>query len=170
LKIVLTGPESSGKTTLASWIAMSYGMRLVHELARDYLLLQTNGYNENSVREIALLQMWEERTAEKISDLVVCDTDLLTILIWQSEKFGHYDVDLYSKWVNSRVDMYYLCSPDIPWEQDSLRENEHDRSRLFNIYEKMLCEHSKKFTLISGDFQTRKNEITQSLFLLLNRL
>lgn len=162
-KIVFTGPESTGKTTLSEWFSVYAGYRLVPEYARTYLV-DTNGhYDQNDVRTIGLLQDWEERMAERDAQNIVCDTDLLTILIWQEEKYGKYDADLYQWWIASKADMYFLCTADIPWEADALRENPLDRDRLLLKYISFLEEASKMYILISGSLEQRQTSILEKL-------
>ncbi|MBK8625950.1 MAG: hypothetical protein IPN86_10425 [Saprospiraceae bacterium] len=67
------------------------------------------------------LQDWEERMAERDAQNIVCDTDLLTILIWQEEKYGKYDADLYQWWIASKADMYFYVQLTYLGEADALR-------------------------------------------------
>ena len=128
---VLTGPESTGKTTLAQQLAVEWNMPLVPEFARQYLENKVDSYTLEDVDFIGQKQ-WELELATE-GELVICDTDLLTIYIWKKERFSML-----------RIQPYFHCSKDvqailtfaanIPWVPDPLRENPMDRDRLFEIY------------------------------------
>ena len=146
-KIGITGPESSGKTTLANSLGVFYKCPIVTEFARDYLNSLTRKYKYHDLLHIAKGQRKLELQIEKKHNLIICDTTLQTIKIWSLEKFNKCD-----EWLlNQSADYthYLLCDPNIPWESDPLRENPLDRNRLFNIYIEEL--KGKKFTIISGN-------------------
>jgi len=163
VKIVFTGPECTGKTSIAQIIGQRYDFYFIPEMARAYLDLRHNTYNEQSLYEIALLQLWEEKTGMENHHSLCCDTDLLTILIWQNEKYGYSDQDLMKKWLQSTVDMFFLCSPDFPWEYDSQRENPEDRQRLYNIYHDMLTQSNHPFHILKGPLEQRILDVEEIL-------
>lgn len=163
MKIVFTGPESTGKTTLASWLSEYTNFKLVPEIARDVLSLTNGLYGRETVREIGLMQNNRESFAASQFSDIICDTDLLTIIIWQEEKYGKYDDDFYQWWMNSSVDLYFLCTPDIPWEADILRENPKDRDRLFEKYQQFIDISGKPYNVLNGTLQNRKDDILHFL-------
>lgn len=135
LRVVITGPESSGKSVLAGELADFYGAPLVQEYARTYLEQRPGAYVQADLLAIAQEQVAAERQAiEQAVDLVICDTDLFTIRIWFLEKFGSCDPWIDAHLVPPVESLWLLCSPDLPWEPDPLRENPHDRDRLFDRY------------------------------------
>jgi nicotinamide riboside kinase len=181
LKIILTGPESCGKTTLARQLAEHFDVPLVEEYVREYFeKKQTTQYQEADLKEIAIGQITAEKKAESAlfkqlkhkkrankPPFFICDTDVLTIKIWSEEKYGHCD-----KWIIEQVQipdistlqtsnpqlqtLYLLCSPEgIAWEADSLRENPNDRERLFEVYEKELIFYKKNYKILRGGIEER---------------
>ena len=89
--VVLTGPESCGKTTLARQLADRWEVPLVNEAARDYLQ-NKDSYKESDLLEIAKLQnAMEQKKTVLPAEKLVCDTDLLVILIWSEFKYGSCD-------------------------------------------------------------------------------
>ncbi len=163
-KIVLTGPESSGKTTLAETLAEYYQTMWVPEYARFYVENLGRPYTELDLLEIAKEQLrQEDHTAAQVSNILFCDTDLITISIWQKEIFnGSFH------WINQEIkerhyDAYLLCAPDIPWEPDPLRENPDDRERLYKRYEEELMSLNKNFIRVSGTIEERLEQATNFL-------
>lgn len=168
MKIVFTGPECSGKSTLAELISQKYNFQLIPEMARAYLEIRMNVYNENSLYEIASLQQLEEKKGIQKQKAICCDTDLLTIIIWQNEKYGYFDQNFMITWRESKVDMFFLCSPDFPWEYDPQRENPDDRHRLFEIYFDFLRDSTHPFHVLEGPISQRietVDKILPSIFL-----
>lgn len=139
VKIVVTGPESSGKTTLVNALSLSLAVPIVQEMARPYLRAKEGAYEEEDLRYIARAQVVEEgRIAALRPRYLLCDTDLLTIVIWSKEKYGRVHSQIVNSHKANPADIYLLCTPDIPWEPDPLREHPEERERLFQYYSKAL--------------------------------
>ena len=151
LKIVITGPESSGKTTLANQLAMYFSTIPVPEFARHYIDGLSKPYNYEDLEIIAKRQIQiEDQLSLKPHPVLICDTDLITIKIWSEVKF-----DRCSEWIqetikNRKYDHYLLCEPDLPWEFDEQREHPEGRDELFQIYKKELEGLGKSFSVING--------------------
>jgi nicotinamide riboside kinase len=176
-KIVLTGPESTGKTTLARQLATHYDVPLVLEQAREFLekkqapqYFEPKGalYTYEDLSEIAKLQNDieyntqdnEHRLANVKCPFLICDTDLLTIKIWALEVFKKCPEwilqNIHNQSLRHNENLYLLCSPEgITWEDDPLRENPHDRDRLFDIYEKELIFYKKNYKILRGSIEER---------------
>ena len=158
--LVFTGPESSGKSTLAERYAYEYGLPLVREYARTYLEKIGTNYTEKDVEAIAAGQLRAEALVTPCST-IVCDTDLLTIFIWKQEKYGKTELEwarILAGYTNRR---YILCWPDMPWEYDVLRENKNDRHRLFDAYKKVLVEFGLSYWEVKGDVEKRMEVIKE---------
>ncbi len=183
-KVAIVGPESSGKTTLCETLAEHYAAPWVEEYAREHLTQRNGIYVEEDLRAIAGLQHdiglmrvsdgWrrheavyatmrphhdplDEAPGMKIPEmpLVLFDTDMITIMIWSREKFGRVHPQIEEFVRETHYDHWLLCRPDIPWEADPLRENPHDRDRLFKVYERTLKLMEKPYTIIQGDRRER---------------
>ena len=158
--VVITGPESCGKTTLAEQLSDRWNAPLVREVARDYLQ-DKHAYQKSDLLSIAKLQyeMEKERAGPSIKKLI-CDTDLLVILIWSEVKYGSCDPWIYETFENCLNQKqftrhYILCDSKIPWEPDRLRENSNNRDELFAIYEKKLMAYKANYSVVKGEPQER---------------
>ncbi len=128
--VVLTGPESCGKTTLAKQLARHYGVPWIAEQARAWLEARGGDYAYADLRRIADLQWRAERELSPSANLVILDTDLLTIRIWSEVRFGRCDPWIVKRCKSEPAKRYLLAMPDLPWIPDPLRENPYDRDRL----------------------------------------
>lgn len=162
-KILITGPESSGKSFLAKELSKHLNGVLVTEYVRQYLDGKTN-YNQKDLDCIAKGQFEAEQSGMiKGTDYLVCDTGIEVVKIWSSEKYGNVSSlvsDLYQK---SEYDLVLLCKPNIPWVPDELRENPLDRDRLFKLYKEEMRIKYPKVALIDADFGKRLPQALQLL-------
>ena len=147
-KIGIIGPESTGKSTLASYLAHRYDGVLVPEYAREYMekLAPKYEYAYEDVVHIARTQIEQLKklhssSTEGIpkgyrSDIVVFDTELIITKVWFLHKFGHCPEFLEEALHAYPMDVYLLCYPDMEWEPDPVRENPNIREYLFDWYMK----------------------------------
>lgn len=170
----MVGPESSGKTTLAEGLMFHYHGGYVSEVAREYLDEIDRPYVESDLLEIArslrslhggmgglleeisaLRPTAEQRTGKGGSRPVFFDTDPVNLVIWSREKFGRVHPEIEQLAQEMRYTWRLLCRPDIPWVPDPLRENPHDRDRLFVEWEKELKARELPYTIIEGSHEQR---------------
>ena len=165
--IVITGPESSGKTTLASQLSDFWKIPLVPEVARGYLEAK-DSYLQPDLLEMAKLQLRQELAVLSDSPAkIVCDTDLLVIMIWSEVKYGQCDPWIYTAFENnisrqSSSRSYYLCDPGIPWQADRLRENPDNRDELFDLYLQKLKEYGLDHRIVKDNPQQRLEQVLNS--------
>lgn len=154
--IAVVGPESSGKTTLSRALADALGAPWVPEHARAYLGATGGVYVEADLLRIAQGQVLaEERALAGHPTYLVCDTDLVTVLVWAREKYGRCDPWIERMARNRTYAHRLLCAPDMPWEPDPLRESPHDRDRLFSVYADTLSELEASYTVLRGSPEER---------------
>lgn len=155
-KISITGPESSGKTTLARQLALAYDCPIVPEYARLYLDGGHTISNSRDILHLAKMQIASEQESwNNRSKAMICDTDILVLYIWCKEKYYPVPSALEALLHHHTYDITLLCAPDIPWEADRWRENPLDRGRLFNHYLTVLKTLKRPFAIIEGDQQSR---------------
>jgi NadR type nicotinamide-nucleotide adenylyltransferase len=170
LKIVLTGPESTGKSTLANQLANHFEASIAPEFARYFINNLDRDYVEADLFEIAKGQLDNEQHQSLLTnEILICDTDLLTIKIWSEFKFGKCDPQIL-EWIEERkYDHYLLCGTDVEWQFDPQRENPKERVELYEIYKKELTFYNKPFTEIAGNenqrFQKASHLIEQLLII-----
>lgn len=160
LLLILTGPESTGKSTLAAVLAEALAAPLVTEQARSYLETRSASageYTEQDVLAIAQAQAQVEGAAlARQSPVVVADTDQQVLRLWWQEKFGELPEELQAlqksaPGLEAGIRRHYLlCYPDLAWEPDPLRENPNDRLRLFQRQLAMLESEQALFRVIWG--------------------
>ncbi len=166
-KIVVNGPESTGKSSLCEALATHFHTFWVPEYAREYLLAAkkrqgedgTQGvpYTPEDLSRIARGQVaLEDRLAEKAEAaghrLLFIDTDLYVIKVWSEFVFDRCDPWILDQIAVRRYDAYLLCRTDLPWEKDDLREYPDPviRERLFRIYRETLIGQFTPWAPIGG--------------------
>lgn len=172
IKVVLYGPESTGKTTLAQQLASYYNTVCVPEYSRLYAeqkLLEEKLLTKDDVMPIAKGQMALENTlAPKANRLLICDTDLLETLVYSELYYGGIDNIWLNKYAaENTYDLYFLSYIDLPWVADNLRDRPHQREAMFHAFETALQTFSKPYVLLKGTmeerFQVAKKQIDKLL-------
>ncbi|MGV6829084.1 MAG: AAA family ATPase [Flavobacteriales bacterium] len=161
IKIVLFGPESTGKTTLANQLARYYNSIWVPEYAREYLQKKWNNERKtcepSDILPIAKGQMkLENELAQKTDSVLICDTDLLETKVYSEEYYSGTCNPLLEKYaIKNSYDLYFLTNIDIPWEKDDLRDKPNDREHMFNAFKTALIKYKKSFVLLEGNKEKR---------------
>jgi NadR type nicotinamide-nucleotide adenylyltransferase len=167
-KVVIIGPESTGKSTLCEQLASHYTTTWCPEYAREYLLAHGKKYSYGNLLAIAKSQIALEDTyiiqaCSHHSPLTThhfplfIDTDMYVMKVWCEFVFGkchHYILDQVKK---RKYDLYLLCNTDLPWVKDELREypDLETRQRLYHIYKDMMSNQPVPWVEISGKKEER---------------
>ncbi len=160
--IIVTGPESSGKTTLSRAVAAHFNGTWVPEYARHYLEKRHGRYEKKDLLRIARGQyLWERYMAQQGPAPLVSDTSMLVLKVWSDYRFGQTHSWILERLRHSPQPLYLLCAPDIPWTEDPLRENPHDRELLFDIYRKELEGLGAPYAVIRG--KDREERLRQGI-------
>jgi NadR type nicotinamide-nucleotide adenylyltransferase len=155
-RVALTGPESTGKTTLAEALAMHFRTNWVKEHAREYLSGLDRSYSMDDILAIAREQLRQEQTAlQNANGLLFSDTELILIKVWSEDVFNDCPDWIRKNILPYRYDLYLLTAPDIEWKYDPLRENPHRREFLFDWYERELKIIGARYSVISGSGKAR---------------
>ena len=169
VKIVVIGPESTGKTTLTHQLAAHFNAPYVAEYAREYLEAQPEKkYELADLESIAKKQV--ERTNIALAakpKLLFCDTDLLTLHIWALDKFDKKIAFVEKNLLPQKADLYLLCAADIAWQPDPLREDSKRRDFLLEWNIQLLESIRANIKIINGEgdvrFLNAKEAVTEFL-------
>ncbi len=161
VKVVLFGPESTGKTTLSGQLARYYNTVWTPEFAREYL--QDKWNNERKICEqkdiipIAEGQIkLENDLSLKADKVLICDTDLLETKVYSEEYYGGFVNTILDKAaIENSYDIYFLTYIDTPWEADDLRDKPGERLEMFTAFENTLKKYNRPYVLLKGDKETR---------------
>jgi NadR type nicotinamide-nucleotide adenylyltransferase len=161
LKIVLFGPESTGKTTLAKQLAAHYNTVWVPEYTREYLQNKWNAKRENCTKEdllpIVLGQIAAENEAlKKANKLLIYDTNVLEIQVYSQYYYNEYFPLKIEEYLNENsYDFYFLTQIDTPWQFDDLRDRPDEREKMFCIFESQLIDYHLHYEILSGTKSVR---------------
>jgi len=157
-KIVIIGPESTGKSTLTQALAQNFDEPWVEEYARQYLEDLNRGYKFGDLRKIAAGQLaLEDQKVNLAKHRLFCDTDLHVIQVWSEHRFKKTDPWIKEQIQKRKYDLYLLTDIDMVWQEDPLREHPepHMRAYFFNTYHQLLAKRNLPFVRISGNQEER---------------
>jgi len=175
LKVVLFGPESSGKTTLSRELASYYNTHWVEEYAREYL--QNKWDQEKKICELEDIIpisngqiKLENEFSKKTKNLLICDTDLLETKVYSETYYNGFCDPILEKYaIENKYDLYILTDIDISWVKDDLRDRPNNREEMFNAFKQALITHNKPYILVSGNLNNRMKIATKEIDKLLNK-
>lgn len=157
-KVAIVGPESTGKSTMAAYLAKHYQTIWVPEFAREYcekLKEQPTWQDEINMfhGQVAL----EEELLPLANKILICDTTFITVKIWSDHIFGQSPQEVLDELPKHPYDLYLLLNIDLPWQDDPLRDFPHMREHFMSTWHKELDALNANYTLISGTGQERYN-------------
>ena len=161
LKIVLFGPESTGKTTLAQMLAEHFNTRWVPEYMREYLQLkwdkEQKSCEPHDLLPIAVGQITlENKMAAKADELLFCDTNLLELVVYSRAYYDEFvDPSLLKPALKAQYDLYFLTYIDVPWVEDDLRDRPLQRDQMFDRFKSTLEKNDLPYRLLQGNLQQR---------------
>ena len=191
-KIVIIGPESTGKSTLCGQLADHYNTLWCPEYAREYLLKHGMDYTYDDLLTIAKGQVeLEEKFIEAVrktenpkggvdshlnagtagltdlpsSPLLFIDTDMYVMKVWCEFVFGNCHQFILEQIVERKYDLYLFCNVDLPWVKDELREypDLETRNRLYFIYKDIMVNQSVPWVDISGGYEERLKKAIEAV-------
>lgn len=155
-KVVIIGPESTGKSTLCRQLAQHYNTAWVPEFARQYLLTNGTTYTFNDLLIIAKGQIALEEEHLHHSPLFI-DTDMYVMKVWCEYVFQQCHQWILDQIAERTCHLYLLCNIDLPWVRDELREypDLEARATLYHMYKDLLINQAVPWIDISGNYEQR---------------
>ena len=165
LKVVVFGPQNTGKTSLCEALAHHFNVDYVPEYSR--LFAENNSVlNEDTVLPIIKGQLkLEDDYLKKANDLLVFDTNLLETKIYAHLYYNKTIPELEHLLKNRTYDLYLLPYVDIPWVNDSIRDLPNDRLEHYNLFKSVLEKNNLNFTTLNGSL----NERLEQAILVINK-
>ena len=186
IKIVIIGPESTGKSTLCEELAQHYDALWCPEFAREYLLTYGMQYDFDDLLTIAKGQLaledeyaikaqkeWEEQEQKITPEPVLfIDTNMYVMKVWCEFVFGKCHSFIIDNIVDRQYHGYLLCNNDLPWEKDELREypNEEVRQQLYLMYKDIVVNQHLPWTDISGNDDGRLKKAVEGVNAILTNI
>ncbi|MBP9104078.1 MAG: AAA family ATPase [Chitinophagaceae bacterium] len=160
-KIVIIGPESTGKSTLCTQLAEHYNSIWCPEYAREYLLQHGTDYTFDDLLTIAKGQVAQEdeyiSKIENSDKPLFIDTDMYVMKVWCEFVFGKCHRFILDQIIERKYDLYLLCNTDLPWVKDELREypDLESRQQLHKIYTDIMINQQTPWVDIKGNYDER---------------
>lgn len=157
LRIIVTGPESTGKTELVEGLSKEFQGELIPEYAREYIENLGKAYTYDDVVHVAERQVRKyNKCLSAKTELIFIDTYLIITKIWFTKVFREVPEWIDAELSKTKADFYLLCKPDIPWVPDKVRENGGEmRETLFNEYKDEIMKLGAQHAIISGTGYSR---------------
>jgi NadR type nicotinamide-nucleotide adenylyltransferase len=184
-KIVVLGPESTGKSSLCAAIAAHYQTIWTPEYARQFLAEHGTKYSYDDLLTIAKGQIKNEDISIELlgqknadnqdqatTNKLILDTDMYVMKVWCEYVFNnchHYILEQ----INQRsYDLYLLCDIDLPWAADEMREYPEagPRLELFTLYKDLLINQKTPWGIVSGTGNQRTKNAIQLIDQLLPKI
>ena len=165
-KVVITGPESTGKSILSEELALSLDACWIPEFARTYVEALARPYNYGDVEAIARHQAEEERRQSEAvgPGILIMDTWLIITKIWFEVVYGEAPDWIGDYLSTAKIDLFLVCSPDLPWVPDPVRENGGEmRQKLFELYCREIEKYGFKYEIVEGFGEARLNNALRLL-------
>lgn len=156
-KIAVVGPESTGKSTMAKYLAKQLQTVCVPEFARYYCQDLNNQYTLTDEVNMFHGQIALEESLIPLAkhQILVCDTTILTVKVWCDHLFDHTPPHVLQEINRRGYDHYLLMDIDLPWEDDPLRDFPLEREHFLSIWKQELDRLGADYQLVSGISQAR---------------
>ncbi|UKM65874.1 ATP-binding protein [Flavobacteriaceae bacterium GSB9] len=175
IKVVLFGPESTGKTTISRQLAKHYNSVWVPEYAREYLQNKWDNKRETcqlqDLLPIAQGQIkLENELANATNSVLICDTDLLETKVYSEVFYSGICHPILKKYaLLNTYNMYFLTYIDTPWEADDIRDRPLQRDKMFEAFQNELIKAKRPYVLLKGNKEERFNTAVKYIDQLLKK-
>ena len=167
IKVVIIGPESTGKSTLSEQLANHYNTNWCPEYAREYLTKNGADYAYTDLLTIARGQIELEEEYIKITNdpLLFIDTNMYVMKVWSEFVYGKCHQYILEQIAKRKYDLYLLCNIDLLWIPDELREypDIERRKELYKIYKDLMTNQPVPWIEITGNYENRLKKATEAV-------
>lgn len=160
--LVLTGPESSGKSWLSAEIQRHFGGIIVSEYVREFIDQQGRDTCYADIEAIARGQLAREDAARTTAaELVILDTHLLSNMLWSQTLFADCPDWIEAQLLHRHYDLHLLLAPEgIAWVGDGQRCQPllNERQAFFDASKDWLIRHHQPLQIITGHWDSRREQ------------
>jgi NadR type nicotinamide-nucleotide adenylyltransferase len=172
-RVCVVGSESTGKSTLCARLAAQYATVWVPEYGREYSLekrrngLQGQWVEDEFVHIGFEQQRREDDAARRASPLLICDTDALATKVWSERYLDRVPM----RWPlpPSRITLYLMPYPDVPFVADEIRDGEHKRYWMYERLSELFASLDYPFVVLRGTYEERYEQARKEIDALLER-
>lgn len=151
VRVLFIGSESSGKSTISSFLANKTGQPLIAEYGRT-LYEEKGSLDFEDMALIGRTQLqFESDAMESGADLIFCDTSPLVTQFYSQEWYGKVDAEL-AEMAKTQYDVIFFCARDFGYIDDGTRSGVDFGTKQIAYYEKNL---SQPYYLLSGSVEER---------------
>jgi nicotinamide riboside kinase len=169
--LVLTGPESSGKSWLSAELQAHFGGILVGEYVRRFIEQNPRDTSLADIPTIARGQLqWEDEARALQPPLLILDTHLLSNILWSQTLFGDCPGWIEQALLARQYDLHLLLSPEnVEWTDDGQRCQPElvERQVFFNDIRAWLEQHGQPVQVLCGDWSERRAQALTAVAMLL---
>lgn len=168
-RIVITGPESTGKSAITLHLADKLSLPSAQEYARIYL--EEHGADYDYDLLLVMSRLHKQYQLEQVpapEPLGIFDTDLINYRIWCDVVFGKCHPEIIESMEAETSHLYLLCYPDLEWEPDPLRKNPNDREELFDLHRREIERLNRPYIIIRGTGAARFKAAEDAALQLIN--
>jgi len=163
-RVVIIGPECTGKSELSKFLSEYFKTVRVEEYARAYLNKLIHGYEKSDLTKIANGQVrMEDEWMYDANKILICDTNAVVVKVWSDFKYGSCDPDILKIIAERKYDLYLLTYVDVPWEADKQREHPDKREQLYQIFSEELSRLNVPVIDIRGSREERRKKAIQAI-------
>ena len=154
IRVGVIGAESTGKSTLCQALSCRCGYRWIKEYAREYVEKLDRPYTLSELDAIAH-HLIEQLRSEYSEEVVLFDTEMIIMKVWYEHLYGSAPDWVEQALRNHPMNLYLLMAPDLPAEQDPVRENLHQREYFSAWYEREIQRTGVPYAIITGQGDER---------------
>lgn len=156
IKITVTGPECSGKSWLCQRLAAHFNTTWAPEYARIYLEEHGPGYDFKLLARLEEGHLkHQQKYLAEARKMIFLDTDLINYLVWEKLAFGKQHPKLVSRADKETDHRYLITYPDLPWEDDPLRENPANRIHIYDRHLREVANRQRPYRVVKGQGEKR---------------